>query len=139
MKILAIDFGQKRMGFAIGDTSIKTAVPIRQINRKDLKLDIDHIKNIIYEYDIERIIIGYPLNMDGTKSQITEKVENFSKLLRKKIPEIDIEFIDERLTSFEAEEILKPHKPNYKKRKGILDSISALIILKSFMEKNEKQ
>jgi len=84
MMILAIDFGQKRMGFAIGDTSIKSAVPINQINRKDLKLDIGHIKNIIYEYDIERIIIGYPLNMDGTKSQITEKVENFSKLLKKK-------------------------------------------------------
>lgn len=139
MKILAIDFGQRRMGFAIGDTSIKTAVPIKQINRKNLKLDINHIKDIIYEYDIERIIIGYPLNMDGTKSQITEKVENFSKLLRKKTPEINIEFIDERLTSFEAEEMLKLHKPAYKKRKEILDSISALIILTTFMEKNEKQ
>jgi putative Holliday junction resolvase len=133
MKILSIDFGLKRMGFAVGDTALRTAVPITPIRRKNNEQDIRHIKKLIPEYTIDKIIIGYPLNMNGTKSTITLQVENFIKHIKKKI-DIETEFVDERLTSFEAEEILKSLQPNYKKRKQILDSISALIILKSYME-----
>jgi putative Holliday junction resolvase len=133
MKILSIDFGLKRMGFAVGDTTLRTAAPITPLKRKNKDQDIHHIKNLIPEYDIDKIIIGYPLNMDGTKSKITIQVENFAKHIKKKI-HIETEFVDERLTSFEAEEVLKSYQPNHKKRKQILDSISAFIILKSYME-----
>lgn len=133
MKLLAIDFGMKRMGFAFGDTTIRTASPIAAIMRKNIEQDIGHIKNLIYEYNITKILIGYPLNMDGTRSKITFQVENFTKQLKKKI-NIATEFVDERLTSFEAEEILKSYQPDHKKRKKILDSISALIILKNYIE-----
>ncbi len=121
------------MGFAVGDTALRTAVPITPIRRGKKEQDIHHIKKLIPEYDIDKIIIGYPLNMNGTKNKITLQVENFIKHIKKKI-NIETEFVDERLTSFEAEEVLKSHQPNYKKRKQILDSISALIILKSYME-----
>ena len=121
------------MGFAIGDTALRTAAPITPIKRKNKEQDIQHIKNLIPEYDINKIIVGYPLNMNGTKNKITLQVENFFKHIKKKI-KIETEFVDERLTSFEAEELLKSHQPNYKKRKQILDSISALIILRSYME-----
>ncbi|MCK5059246.1 MAG: Holliday junction resolvase RuvX [Candidatus Aminicenantes bacterium] len=134
MKILAIDFGKKRLGFALGDTSINTALPLKQIDRKNSAQDIQYIKDLIAEYDVEKIVIGYPLHMDGSKSKISTAVENFSGSLQKKA-NIPVDFIDERLTSFEAEELLKAHQPDYRKRKKVLDSISALVILRSYMER----
>jgi putative Holliday junction resolvase len=136
MKILAIDFGMKRMGFAIGNTTINTAAPIDPLTYKNTNHALEHIKQLITEYDITQILIGYPLNMDGTKSSSTEQVEHFTRRLEKALaPGITAQYVDERLSSFEAEEELKPLQPNYKKRKKILDSMSALMILRRFMEK----
>jgi len=136
MKILAIDFGMKRMGFAIGNPTINTASPIDPIAYKNTNQALEHIKQLISEYDITQILIGYPLNMDGTKSSSTEQVEHFTRRLKKTIAQgITTHYVDERLSSFEAEEELKPFQANYKKRKKVLDSMSALMILRRFMEK----
>ena len=135
MKLLAIDFGMKRMGFATGNTTINTATPIAPLERKNSKQVIDHIKDLILEYEIDKILLGYPLYMDGSKSHITEQVEHFTRRLKKAVGEsMQVEWVDERLSSFEAEEQLKPLKPNYKKQKAIIDSMSAVVILRRFME-----
>jgi putative Holliday junction resolvase len=136
MKILAIDFGMKRMGFAIGNTTINTSAPIDPLTYKNTTHALEHINRLITEYDITQILIGYPLNMDGTKSSSTEQVEHFTRRLKKTLaPGITTQYVDERLSSFEAEEVLKPLQPNFKKRKKILDSMAALMILRRFMEK----
>ena len=135
MKVLAIDFGMKRIGLAVGNTELQTASPLPPIIRKNSKQAIVEIKQWIYEYEIEQIAMGYPLHMDGTASGITEQVEHFTRRLQKSVGDsIGITFIDERLSSFEAEETLKPIHHDYKKRKKHLDSMSALILLKRFME-----
>lgn len=136
MKLLAIDFGMKRIGFAMGNGFLKTAVPIDPIDRISSKQAIGEIKKRIDEYDISKVIMGYPLNMDGTKSKFTIQVDHFLKRLRKALP-MEVECVDERLTSFEAEEIIKEHLPDYRKRKKILDSMSAYVILRSYMESLE--
>ena len=124
------------MGFAIGNTAVNTAAPIDPITYKNTNRALEHIKQLITGYDITQILIGYPLNMDGTKSSITEQVEHFTRRLKKTLaPGITTQYVDERLSSFEAEEELKPLQSNYKKRKKIIDSMSALIILRRFMEK----
>lgn len=133
MKILAIDFGLKRMGLAVGNTVLRSVNPIQPINRKKLADDLNAIQNFIEEYDIQKIVIGYPLNMDGSQSEMTANVEHFANFLKKHI-DIDIEFVDERLTSFEAFEMLKPIQPDLKKRKKSKDSISAMVILNSYLE-----
>ncbi len=136
MKILAIDFGLKRIGFAVGNTMIKTATPIEQLDRKNLEFDLEFILRIIDEYDIRHIIMGHPLNMDGTVGKIAVAVENFGNYLKKRIPqEIEVELVDERLSSFEAEELLKPIQGDYRKRKKVLDSVSAMMMLKNYLEK----
>lgn len=136
MKILAIDFGLKRIGFAVGNTFIKSATPIEQLNRKNMDFDLEFITRIIDEYDIQHIIMGHPLNMDGTPGKLAGAVENFKNFLKKRIPQdIDIELVDERLSSFEAEELLKPVQGDYKKRKKVLDSVSAMMLLKDYLEK----
>jgi len=134
MKVLALDFGLRRMGFAVGDTQIGTASPLKQLDRKNKQLDLTYIKNLVEEYEVEQIVMGYPLNMDGSKSDFSARVERFSRALEKACA-IPIEFMDERLTSFEAEELIKEHIPDFKKRKKMIDSISAMIILQSYMEK----
>ncbi len=138
MKILSIDFGLKRMGIALGDSTINSATPLTAIIRQKHDRDINQLNDIIEEYGAEKIIMGYPLNMDGTKSPMTQRVENFAKHLRQATGLV-VEFVDERLTSFEAEEMLKADILNYKKRKKLLDSISALIILRSYLENLERQ
>ena len=134
MKILAIDFGLKKMGFAIGNETIKTANPLEPLQRKTLDYDIAHIKNIIDQYGINKVVFGYPLNMDGTKSEMIEEVEKFAHMVQQKI-KLVVDFEDERLSSFEADEILKPYQPDLKKRIKLLDSMSAVIILKNYMGK----
>lgn len=133
MKILAIDFGMKRMGFAVGNTLLRTVTPIAPLVRQNEQQDNIFIQNVIDEYDITKIIIGYPLNMDGTKSNFTLLVENFALQIKERF-NIEVQLVDERLTSFEADEMLKEFQQDYKKRKKMLDSVSALVILRSYME-----
>jgi len=136
MKILAIDFGMKRMGFAIGNPVIDSAIPIEPLEYKKKDHVYNHIKNLISQYEVTHILIGYPLNMDGSKSKITEAVDRFKANLLKALDlEIKIEYVDERLSSFEAAEELKALRPDYKKKKEILDSMAAKMILQRFMEK----
>ncbi len=135
MNLLAIDFGTKRMGFALGNTAINSAAPLDPFDYKNPNQVFDHINRLVDDYDITRVLIGYPLNMDGTKSTTTEEVERFAGKLKKNLaPGIAVDFVDERLSSFEAEETLKSLHPDFKKRKKFLDSVSALLILRRFME-----
>lgn len=134
MVILAIDFGMKILGFALGNTDTMTPVPLDPLVRKNLKEDLVHIKDLVREYEIDKLVIGYPVNMDGSQNKMTLRVEQFASYLGKNL-KLEVEFIDERLSSFEAEETLKPLYRNYKKRKKRLDSISALIILNSYWER----
>ncbi len=122
------------MGFAIGDCSRQTPTLLKPLIRKKITRDIEHIRKILSEYEIQKIIIGYPLNMNGSKSTMVQKIEDFRNILKKKIG-IDIEYVDERLTSFEAEEMLKPILPDYRKRKKSIDSTAALIILNNYLGK----
>jgi putative Holliday junction resolvase len=135
MRILAVDYGEKYLGIAVGHQLLKTVTPLPRISRKTLDGDIQQLKLIISEYDIEKIIMGYPLYMDGSKSKTVKKVEHFAAILRKSF-NLDVQFIDERLTSFEAEEYLKTMIPDFITRKKYIDSVSAMIILRDFLEKN---
>ncbi len=133
MKILAIDFGIRKMGFAYGSEELNLAVPVSQYRRTNIDNDIEYISGLIDEYNIDKIIIGYPLNMDGTKSEMAKNVEGFVKKIKKKIKK-DIELIDERLTSFDAFEHLEEVDYSFNKKKKVIDSMSAMLILKDYLE-----
>ncbi len=129
MKILAIDYGTKRVGVAIGDSELKIAKPLCVL--KNDKHVLDHIKKLIKEYSIERIVLGNPLKPSGGKSKMSEAVEEFADYLRNEMKGIDIILWDERYTSEEAEEYLRGLSPN--KKRELKDKISAFIILKDYM------
>lgn len=133
MKILAIDYGSKRMGFAIGNTLLKTANPLEPMICRSSKHDIAYIAGLVSEYDVEIIVLGYPLNMDGSQSDTSRKVDAFKKRLQQKL-HIEVKLVDERLSSMEAESILAPLKRDFMQLKKVIDSMAAVVILKDFME-----
>lgn len=135
MKILAIDYGTKRIGFAIGNTSIFTTAPLDPFPYKKKTQALDHIKKLVAEYEIGLVLVGYPLHMDGAKSTTTEAVERFRDHLKKVLPPgVAAEFVDERLSSFEAAEELKTLRPEFKRKQAVMDSMAAVMILRRFME-----
>ena len=106
MQIVAFDFGTKKIGVAVGQTATYTSSPLQVILNKDDKVNWNEINKLLNEWKPELIIVGKPLNMDGTDSEIMKQVERFYQKL-KKIYDTNFEYIDERLTTFEARQILE--------------------------------
>ncbi len=127
MQILAIDFGLKKVGLAIGNTVTKTSMPISTIFYKSKQELFNLLEKHVIEWNPEFIIIGHPLNMDQTESEMSKLAEKFSNQFSKKF-NLAVELVDERLSSFEAKEFAKD---------GNLDAMAAKLILDSWMNNNE--
>ncbi|AAO27197.1 hypothetical 16.0 kDa protein [Buchnera aphidicola str. Bp (Baizongia pistaciae)] len=131
MIIIALDFGTKNIGVAVGQNYTNTARSLPSIKVKNKKLNIEKLNKLIDEWKPNAIVVGHPLNIDGTKQKITQCSENFSKKL-KNIFKIPILLHDERLSTVEAKAILF-EKYGYKSlKKERIDSMSAVIILESW-------
>ena len=133
-RILGIDFGQKRVGLAISDALGLTANPLSVFERKSSIEDMRYIQNIVESQQVSKIVIGLPLNMDGTPGMLTGEVENFAKKLAENL-KIPVEFIDERLTTMQAERMLVEEADmSREKRKKVRDKIAASMILRTYLE-----
>lgn len=132
-RILAIDYGQKRVGLAVTDKLKLIATPLGTIHPKFI---LDFLKKYISEENVECIVVGEPKQMDNTKSESSKFVEPFIKLLKKTFPLIPIQRMDERFTSKMAFQTLVDAglKKKDRQNKSLVDSISATIILQSYME-----
>lgn len=130
MRYLAIDYGDKRTGLAICDEEEKIASPLRAL-ATGANL-IDEIVAIINSREAGAVVVGLPLNMDGSAGAAAAKVRSFGDELEKRI-DIPVYFHDERLSSFEAEQKLAGMMTR-KKKKARLDAIAAAAILQSFLD-----
>ena len=131
MRYLAIDYGNKRTGIAICDHTESIVTPLKVL-QTDSSL-ISHILRVIEEEQANEIVVGLPLNMDGTEGFQSAIVRKFVSQLSVKT-ELNIICHDERLSSFEAVEMLAPAEMNWRKRKKILDAVAAAAILKSYID-----
>lgn len=129
-KIMALDVGTKRIGVALSDYLHVIAVGNCFIDRTPEADAIEKIKQIARENSVEKIVVGVPINMDGTKGSQAQDCLDFAQKL---MPDFDIVFEDERLTSEEAEENLRNRKVDFRKNKGLVDIESALIILQQYL------
>ena len=130
-KVMALDVGTKRIGVALSDFLQVIAVPHSCIPRQPEAKAIEEIIKIAKENRVEKIVIGVPVNMDGSIGSQAQDCINFSQ----KIVGFDIILEDERLTSEEAEELLKERKVNFQKNKGLVDIESACVILEQYLGK----
>jgi putative Holliday junction resolvase len=131
MRYLAIDYGTKRTGLAICDAAETIASPLAVLHgQKGL---LKKIAEIVETESVEAIVLGLPLNMDGTEGPQTKLVRKFAEQLKKHLS-IPVYFQDERLSSFGAEEKLSPADFTIKKRKKRIDAVAAAEILEAFLE-----
>ena len=135
-RILGLDYGTKTVGVAISDPLLLTAQELETIVRKRpnaLRHTLVRSQEICDEYKVEKIILGYPRNMDDSEGFRCEETLEFKKLLEKRV-DIPIELVDERLTTMYADEILEESGVAKKDRKKVIDQIAAAIILQDYLD-----
>lgn len=139
MRILGIDYGDVRTGIAITDPLGITAQGLKTINNQNSdKILLREIEEIVNEYNVEKIVIGMPLNLRGEKTVRAEKTEKFIHKLKCKFGKMPVEKIDERLTTVQAHKTMNFLDVNKKNKKNIVDTIAAVYILETYMRKEEK-
>jgi len=133
MRVMALDVGDKKIGVAISDELLLTAQGRPTLRRKNLRSDLEILRRLAMENDVQQIVIGQPLHMDGTPSTQSDIVARFSEELRK-VLDLPIVFWDERLTSFEAEQHLEQMGMNWRRRREHVDKVAAMIILQNYLD-----
>ena len=135
-RALGIDYGDARVGIAITDSINITVQGLETIERKNSDKNIlKRLDEILDKYEIETIVVGMPLNMNGTKSERAEITEKFLHKLKCKYNKIKIETVDERLTTVEAHKTMNFLEINKNKKKNIVDTISAEYILEVYINR----
>ena len=132
-KVMALDIGTKRIGIALSDYLLMLANGHSYIPREPEENALESIKKIAKENHVEKIVVGLPLNMDGTKGFQAENCEECAS----KIKDFEVIFEDERLTSDTAEENLRNKKIDFRKDKGLVDIESACIILEQYLSRTK--
>ena len=136
MRILGIDYGEARVGVAITDPLNITAQGLETIQRNNSdKVVLRRLDEILEEYEIGTIVVGLPLNMNGTISERAEITKKFMHKLKCKYNKIKIEEIDERLTTVAAHKTMNFLDVNKHKKRNIVDTISAVYILETYLNK----
>ena len=138
MRILAIDFGDRRLGLAISDELRMTARPLATLERAPKKKSFDRISQFVSELDVERVVVGMPMRLDGTMGDAAARVEKFINDLREQLP-CPVVAWDERLTSREAEERMRAAGLNFTERNKRVDEFAATIILEDFLASSGRE
>lgn len=134
--MLGIDYGEARVGIAITDALNITAQGLETIQRKASdKVVLRRLDEILENYEVDTIVVGMPLNMNGTMSERAKITEEFIHKLKCKYNKMKIETIDERLTTVEAHKTMNFLEVNKNKKKNIVDTISAVYILETYLNK----
>ena len=134
---MALDYGDVRIGIALSDVTRFLASGYENYTRVGLEQDCQHIADIIRDNNVKVVVLGLPLNMDGTEGVRVEKTREFAGELSK-YTDAKIDFLDERLTSVSAEKILISADVSRKKRKAVLDKLSATIILQDYLDSKSR-
>lgn len=133
-RILAIDFGSRRMGLALSDPLGITAQGIETLQRKNKRADFARLQDIIRQHQVAEIVLGLPLKLSGEPGPQAEKVTQFAEELRQKF-KLPVHLWDERLTSAQANRILREAELSIQKRAQAVDRMAAVLILQSFLER----
>ena len=137
-RILAIDFGARNMGLAVTDALGLTAQGLPTYRRSNKKTDFDHLRRLIRQYNVGEIVMGLPLRMSGDEGVQAEKVQVFAEELRAKF-KLPVHLFDERLTSVEANRVLRETEMSGRRRAEVVDQLAAVLILQAYMERRSSE
>lgn len=134
MRILGVDHGERRIGLAVTDMLGLTAQPLKTLSVRDPEEAIAHLRQIVRDLAVERIVVGLPLNMDGTEGPQAAAARAFAARLREELP-VPVEMQDERLTSAFAERAMLEADLSRARRRKRLDALAAQRLLQTYLER----
>ena len=143
--VLAVDYGRARIGLAVADMEARIARPLGTLLRKNRNEDMRRLREVIREHGVRQIIVGLPLRLDGTPGAMAQEAARFAERIRKQIG-LPVEMVDERLTSWEAEQQLEKKfghpgtesaekKKKRREGKDSVDALAAAVILREYLER----
>lgn len=135
-RIMCLDLGQSRTGVAVSDIMGVTAQGAGVIKVTDFDTDLAEYKKIIAERNVGTVVIGHPLNLDGSEGAKAQSIREQYELIREALPEVNVILWDERLSTKEAERAFSETGKNWKKKREVIDEMAAQIILQSYLDSN---
>jgi putative Holliday junction resolvase len=132
-RILALDFGSRNIGLAVTDPLGLTAQGLPTLRRSTKRNDLDYLRRVIKQYGVGELVMGLPLRMSGSEGIQSDKVNEFAEELRRKF-KLPVHLYDERLTSVEANRLLRETDMSIRRRAEVVDQMAAVLILQSFLE-----
>jgi putative Holliday junction resolvase len=136
-RVLGLDVGSKRIGMAVSDPLGITAQGLDTLHRQNKRLDFEKLAEVLKKFEITQIVVGYPLRMSGSEGVQAEKMQRFADELRKRF-QLPVHLWDERLSSAEANRLLRETDMSIRRRGQVVDQMAAVLILQSWME-NSRQ
>jgi putative Holliday junction resolvase len=133
-RILAIDYGRKRIGLALSDELQLTAQPLLVLKRANRRDDLRRLRDICRKQGVARILVGHPLHMTGEAGEMAAEAERFASRLRKELG-IEVDLVDERLTSWEAGQMMAETGSARQRKESSLDDVAAAIFLREYLER----
>ena len=133
---MGLDFGTKRIGVAICEQAAWAARGIATIYRKGGEKDVTAISQLVLQHEVDSIVVGFPLNMDGSQGRLARLAQEFAQTLRERL-NLPVTLVDERLSSWEAEGLLMQGQQSAKKRKDLVDQVAAALILERYLAAKE--
>ncbi len=135
-RILAIDYGERRIGLALSDPSNILATPFTTLDTRIIKSPVEQIAVIAEENEVDTIVVGYPIHLDGRKSEKALAVDLFVENLKKRMPHITFDLTDERYSSVEAGKMLKTKKRKKRFDKQAIDRYAAAVFLQEYLNEH---
>jgi putative Holliday junction resolvase len=137
-RVLGLDVGSKRIGIAISDPLGITAQGLETLQRQNKRLDFERLGKLVRDYEVAEIVVGFPLRMSGAEGIQAEKMQRFAHELRERVG-LPVHLWDERLSSAEANRLLRETEMSIKRRGQVVDQMAAVLILQSWMEHRSLQ
>ncbi|MBI4463912.1 MAG: Holliday junction resolvase RuvX [Acidobacteria bacterium] len=132
-RVLAIDLGTRRIGLAVSDPLGLTAQGLATLERRNTRYDLDYLESLVRQYDVSLVLLGNPMNMDGSEGSQSAKARQFADQLSRSL-KIEVRLWDERLTTVEANRILQESGMKTQRRIQAVDRLAAVLLLQNFLD-----
>ena len=136
-RVLGLDVGSKRIGIAVSDPLGITAQGLETLQRQNKRLDFEKLEKLARDYSVVEVVVGFPLRMSGAEGVQAEKMHRFADELGQRL-QIPVHLWDERLTSAEANRLLRETEMSIQRRAQVVDQMAAVLILQSWMENRSR-
>jgi putative holliday junction resolvase len=132
-RILAIDYGRRRIGLALSDELGLTAQPLMTLERSNRRSDLRRLREICSRHSVTHILVGHPLHISGEAGEMADEAAQFAKRLEREFG-MQVELVDERLTTWEAEQTMAETRPSSRRKRRVLDDVAAAVLLRDYLE-----